>query len=149
MKLAPVPSTAQGMPKVPVLAIPEKLAGIWEPKRYKVMHGGRGGGKSWTVAAVLLVMASSRPLRVLCTREIQKSIKQSVHQLLKDVIARLNLHAFFEVLETEVRGINGSLFLFSGLTGCGFGQFTSVLLILAQNRFRFFQCLHNMVKISI
>ena len=41
------------------------------------------------------------------------------------------------------------LFLFSGLTGCGFGQFTSVLLILAQNRFRFFQCLHNMVKISI
>jgi hypothetical protein len=54
-------------------------------------------------------------LRVLCTREIQKSIKQSVHQLLKDVIARLNLHAFFEVLETEVRGINGSLFLFSGL----------------------------------
>lgn len=115
MKLAPIPSTAQGMPGVPVLAIPEKLAGIWEPKRYKVMHGGRGGGKSWTVAAVLLVMATARPLRVLCTREIQKSIKQSVHQLLKDVIARLNLTAFYEVLETEVRGINGSLFLFSGL----------------------------------
>lgn len=40
MKLAPVPSTAQGMPEVPVLAIPEKLAGIWDPMRYKVMYGG-------------------------------------------------------------------------------------------------------------
>lgn len=100
---------------LPQLALPAALAGIWEPCRYKVMHGGRGGGKSWSVAGVLLVMAAQRPLRVLCTREIQKSIKQSVHQLLKDQIARLNLSAFFEVLETEIRGINGSLFLFAGL----------------------------------
>lgn len=99
----------------PVLEVPEKLRPIWEPKRYKVMHGGRGGGKSWTVASVLLAMAANAPLRILCTREIQKSIKQSVHQLLKDQIARLNMAAFFEVLETEIRGINGSLFLFAGL----------------------------------
>ena len=84
------------MADFPVVRFPPKLEPvITKAARYKVMHGGRGGGKSWTVAAVLLVMASSRPLRVLCTREIQKSIKQSVHQLIKDVIARLNLHAFF------------------------------------------------------
>lgn len=99
----------------PMLQVPQKLESIWQPKRYKVMHGGRGGGKSWTVAGVLLAMASERPLRVLCAREIQKSIKQSVHQLLTDQIARLGLGAFFEVLETEIRGINGSLFLFAGL----------------------------------
>ena len=99
----------------PELLVPEKLEQIWQPKRYKVMHGGRGGGKSWTVAGVLLAMAAERPLRVLCAREIQKSIKQSVHQLLTDQIARLGLGAFFEVLETEIRGANGSLFLFSGL----------------------------------
>lgn len=99
----------------PVLQVPQKLAPIWQPKRYKVMHGGRGGGKSWSVAGVLLAMASAKPLRVLCAREIQKSIKQSVHQLLTDQIARLGLGAFFEVLETEIRGINGSLFLFAGL----------------------------------
>ena len=99
----------------PMLQVPQKLESIWQPKRYKVMHGGRGGGKSWTVAGVLLAMASERPLRVLCAREIQKSIKQSVHQLLTDQIARLGLWAFFEVLETEIRGINGSLFLFAGL----------------------------------
>ena len=98
-----------------VLELPAKLEPIWLPKRYKVMHGGRGGGKSWAVAVVLLVLAANRPLRVLCAREIQKSIKQSVHQLLTDQIARLGLGAFFEVLETEIRGINGSLFLFAGL----------------------------------
>lgn len=100
---------------LPKLALPAALEPIWQPRRYKVMHGGRGGGKSWSVAGALLTMAAARPLRVLCTREVQKSIKQSVHQLLKDQIARLNLHAFFEVLETEIRGVNGSLFLFAGL----------------------------------
>lgn len=97
------------------LQVPSVLEGLFRPKRYKVMHGGRGGGKSWSVAGVLLTMASNRPLRVLCAREIQKSIKQSVHQLLQDQITRLGLGAFFEVLETEIRGINGSLFLFAGL----------------------------------
>ena len=104
-----------GTPDIPQLALPAALEGIWQPRRYKVMHGGRGGGKSWSVAGVLLVMAAQTPLRVLCAREIQKSIKQSVHQLLTDQIARLGLGAFFEVLETEIRGINGSQFLFSGL----------------------------------
>ena len=45
--------TAQA-PPLPQLALPEALAGIWQPMRYKVMHGGRGGGKSWSVADVLL-----------------------------------------------------------------------------------------------
>lgn len=102
-------------PDAPQLALPAALAGIWQPSRYKVMHGGRGGGKSWSVAGVLLTMAASRPLRILCAREIQKSIKQSVHQLLTDLIARLGLGSFFEVLETEIRGINGSQFFFAGL----------------------------------
>lgn len=97
------------------LELPQKLASIWRPRRYKVMHGGRGGGKSWAVAAVLLVMAAQRPLRVLCAREVQKSMRDSVHRLLKDTIVRMGLESFFEVLDTEIRGANGSLFLFSGL----------------------------------
>lgn len=97
------------------LELPAKLSPIWQPRRYKVMHGGRGGGKSWSVAAVLLVMAAQRPMRILCAREVQKSIKDSVHRLLTDQIHRLGLGWFYEVLETEIRGVNGSLFLFSGL----------------------------------
>lgn len=97
------------------LQLPEALARIWQPRRYKVMHGGRGGGKSWSVAGVLLTMAASQTLRILCAREIQKSMKDSVHRLLKDQIVKLGLQAFYQVLDTEIRGLNGSLILFSGL----------------------------------
>ena len=87
---------------------PAKLRPLFSPKRYKVMHGGRGGGKSWAVARALLLKAAEEPLRVLCAREIQKSMKESVHRLLKDQIVSLGLESEFEVLETEIRGYNGS-----------------------------------------
>ena len=95
--------------------LPQYAKQLFTPKRYKILHGGRGGGKSWTVACVLLLMAGQKPLRVLCTREVQKSIRDSVYRLLLDTIERLGLSHFFEPLEKEIRAINGSLFLFSGL----------------------------------
>lgn len=94
---------------------PAKLRPLFKPKRYKVMHGGRGGGKSWAVARALLLMAADRPLRILCAREVQKSMRDSVHRLLKDQVVALNLTDEFEVLDNEIRGANGSLFLFAGL----------------------------------
>ena len=97
------------------IKIPEKLAPLYQPRRYKVMRGGRGGGKSHTVAQVLLDMGARRPLRILCAREIQKSMRDSVHRLLRDYIVKMGLTAYYEVLDTEIRGINGTLFLFSGL----------------------------------
>lgn len=95
--------------------IPEKLYGLYEPSRYKVLHGGRGGGKSHSVAQVLLDMACRRTLRVLCAREIQKSMRDSVHRLLRDYIVKMGLTAFYTVTDTEIRGLNGSLFVFAGL----------------------------------
>lgn len=97
------------------ISLPQYAKQLFIPKRYKVLYGGRGGGKSWSVACVLLLMAAQRSLRVLCTREVQKSIKDSVYRLLSDTIKRLGLSHFFTILETEIRGKNGSLFLFSGL----------------------------------
>ena len=96
------------------LTLPFKLSPLYEPMRYKVMHGGRGGGKSHGVAEVLLDMAARNPLRILCAREVQKSMRDSVHRLLKDKVVKLGLHGFYEVLDNEIRGANGSLFLFSG-----------------------------------
>lgn len=94
---------------------PKALRMLFEPARYKVLHGGRGSGKSWGVARALLLQAAQQKLRVLCTREIQKSLKDSVHTLLKDQIQEMGLSSFYEVLETEIRGVNGSSFLFAGL----------------------------------
>jgi phage terminase large subunit len=79
------------------------------------MHGGRGGGKSWAVARALILMVAEEPLRMLCAREIQKSMKDSVHRLLKDQITAMCLDSEFEVLETEIRCKSGGAFLFTGL----------------------------------
>mgnify|MGYP000382565810 CR=1 FL=1 len=95
---------------------PDKLRFLFQPTRYKVAHGGRGGAKSWGFARALLIQAATKPLRILCAREVQNSIKDSVHRLLSDQIQALSLGEYYNVLETEIRGRNGSLFLFSGLS---------------------------------
>ena len=97
------------------IEFPTKLQCLFKPKRLKVLHGGRGSGKSWAVARALLIIGAQKPMRILCAREIQKSIKDSVHRLLSDQIQAMGLGAFYEVLETEIRGKNGTLFLFAGL----------------------------------
>lgn len=95
-------------------ALPSYAEELFKPYRYKVLWGGRGGARSWTFARTLLIRAAQRPTRVLCAREFQTSIKDSVHQLLKDQIAMMGLTGF-TVLETEIRHTNGSLFVFKGL----------------------------------
>jgi phage terminase large subunit len=100
---------------MPRLQIPEKLEPIFTPNRYKVMWGGRGSAKSWTVAAALVLKATMEPTRVLCARETQKSIQESVHRLIKDTIDRLGVGELFEVQETRILGKNGSDFAFAGI----------------------------------
>lgn len=95
--------------------IPECFADLFEPKRYKVYYGGRGGAKSWGFADALLIMGTQRPLRILCTRELQKSITDSVHKLLSDQIEALGLEEFYDIQKTTIKGLNGTEFLFNGL----------------------------------
>ena len=96
--------------------IPDKLAFLFEPMRYKVAKGGRCSTKSWSYARALLAIGRARQTRVLCTREVQKSIKDSVHRLLADQIERMWLYYHYEVLDSEIRGKNGTIFSFSGLS---------------------------------
>lgn len=86
-----------------------------EKLTFIAIKGGRGSAKSHSVAEALIIRAASKPLRILCTREIQKSIKASVKQLLNDKIKKVALEGFYTITDTEIRGKNGSLFLFSGL----------------------------------
>ena len=99
-----------------MIQFPDKLRPLFEPHRYKVAYGGRGGAKSWGFARALLVKGAERPLRILCTREIQKSIKDSVHKLLSDQIQALGLGQFYEVQATIIKGANGTEILFAGLS---------------------------------
>src|SRR3990167_6434602 len=97
------------------IEFPEKLQFLFDPSRFKVAYGGRGSAKSWSFAKALLILGAKSRLRILCTREVQKSIKDSVHKLLSDQIEMMGLGSFYQILETEIRGKNGTSIVFSGL----------------------------------
>lgn len=94
---------------------PIKLKGLFEKSRYKVAYGGRGGAKSWGIARALLIKGAKDPIRILCAREFQTSIKDSVHKLLCDQIEALGLLGFYEITQNSIRGKNGTEFAFVGL----------------------------------
>jgi phage terminase large subunit len=94
---------------------PRKLQGLFTPARYKIYYGGRGGAKSWGIARALLVLGAQKPLRILCARELQTSIKDSVHKLLSDQITALNMGALYEIQQSTIKGSNGTEILFCGL----------------------------------
>jgi phage terminase large subunit len=97
------------------IIIPKAFEPLRHPKRYKVYYGGRGGAKSHNIARTLIVKGMEKPLRIVCAREIQKSIKDSVHRLLADLIRQYNLTSFYEIQETIIKGKNGTEFIFRGL----------------------------------
>jgi phage terminase large subunit len=96
---------------------PVKLECLFQPEksRYRILYGGRGGAKSWGVARALLIKGAQRSLRILCAREFQTSIKDSVHKLLCDQIIDLGLEGFYEITQASIRGKNGTEFSFVGL----------------------------------
>ena len=93
----------------------EMFKDFLKPYRYKIAYGGRAGGKSVSMATMLLLLAMEKPLRILCTREVQNTIKESVHHLLRDLINKYNWNSFYRVTDTSIIGRNGSEFIFKGL----------------------------------
>jgi len=98
------------------IQIPSKLGELFDgDARYRVAYGGRGSAKSWSVAQMLVAKAMESPKTILCTRELQKSIKVSSYKILKETIERLGVGEHFNVGESYIKGKNGSEFLFMGL----------------------------------
>lgn len=84
--------------------------------RYKCWYGGRGSAKSWCVARLLLIRAYRERIRVLCTREFQKSIKDSVHQVLKTQIDSIGLSDAFSIQANKITSkTTGAEFMYCGL----------------------------------
>ena len=103
------------------LETPRAFAPLLGRARYKGAYGGRGSGKSHFFAERLVEeCVADHTTRAVCVREVQRSLSQSVKQLLVDKIARLGVGAYFEVLESEIHvlddaGNRSGLILFQGM----------------------------------
>lgn len=99
------------------IEFPEKAVKvIFTKSRYKVLHGGRGSGKSWSFARALVLRAVQKRQRILCAREMQNSIKDSVHRLICDQIHSLEADQLFDIQKDTIRCVaTGSEFFFKGL----------------------------------
>lgn len=97
--------------------IPAPFVELFEPSknwRHIAYHGGRSSGKSTTVALALVAKATSKQLRILCTREFQASLNDSVYKLLADTIDKYKFPNW-TVGREYIRNANGSEFLFAGV----------------------------------
>lgn len=86
-----------------------------EGVRHKALYGGRGGGKSWSVATYLIAKAVAAPLRIVCARQFQSSIRDSSKELIEKRIRDLGFADEFDITERSIRHANGSVFVFVGL----------------------------------
>ena len=105
------------------VTFPAPFIPLFVPKRYKVFWGGRGAAKSWDFARALLLLGMSpgilfpnkTKLTILCVRELQKSIDDSVHKLLSEQILKMGLGAFYRVEKAKIYGANGTTISFEGI----------------------------------
>jgi phage terminase large subunit len=97
------------------ILVPEAFQDLLTPARNYVYYGGRGSGKSWSIARYLICKSLMSKRRILCAREFQNSIAESVHSLLCDIIYTNRLSAYFKIKNTSIVATNGSEFLFKGL----------------------------------
>jgi phage terminase large subunit len=95
--------------------LPKAFKRLTEEARIKLLVGGRGSAKSETVGRYLLLKGKEQEENILCCREFQASIKESVHSLLSALISEMGLSDFYRVLETEIRGKNGTKFVYAGV----------------------------------
>ena len=101
--------------------MPPKLITLFAPPRgtlrYRVMRGGRGSGKSFSAAKMAATWGAIEPIRILCTREYQNTIKESFHAELKNAINSCPwLSTQYDVGIDYLRHrSNGTEFLFKGL----------------------------------
>jgi phage terminase large subunit len=97
------------------VALPRAFKGLFHPHRYKAFYGGRGSAKSHSFATALVILAAQKPLRIVCAREIQNSLRDSVKQLIEDKIGSLGLSGQFDCQDKVTKGFNGSQFTYVGM----------------------------------
>ncbi len=98
------------------IATPRVFAPLLKPSRYKGVWGGRGSGKSHFFAEAVVEKCLMQPgTRVVCVREVQKSLKDSVKRLIEDKIEALGVGDRFNVKSAEIGTPGGGVIVFQGL----------------------------------
>lgn len=116
MSLISTLTPATSAPEPPLYKFPRKLDFLFEPAPIKVAYGGRGGSKSWNFGRALLTMGMKDRLRIGCFREVQHSLRESVHYLLTEQIEKMGLGWFYSVMADCIVGLNGTKFIYVGLS---------------------------------
>lgn len=88
---------------------------LLQPARYKGVWGGRGSGKSHEFAQLLIERCLLKTTRAVCVREVQRSLDQSVKQLLEDKIEEFKLGKEFKVTSTDIQAPHGGQIIFNGM----------------------------------
>ena len=115
------------MNRVLRVEVPRVFLPLEHDARYLGAYGGRGSGKSHYFASKLVKRAIQMPgTRAVCIREIQRSLKQSVKQLIEDKITALDVEDQFEILESEIRGPGNGLIIFQGMQNHTAGSIKSL-----------------------
>ena len=91
------------------------FAGLVSPARYKGAYGGRGSGKSHFFAEMAVDRACDDGFRIVCVREVQKTLKESVKLLIEDKIRTLGVEDHFTVRHDHVIGPGKGLMIFQGM----------------------------------
>lgn len=102
--------------EIPDIQLPEKTTFLVnEQHRYKVLYGGRGSSKSVSMVRASLILGMQRRLRILCVRQFQNSIADSIHKLISDSIYALGIEKYFTITQNAIRGCNGTEYIFKGI----------------------------------
>lgn len=110
------PALDSASPGAVTVKLGEKFLQLFQPAQHKAFYGGRGSAKSHAIATYLVIVASNSTQRIVCARQFQNSINDSVKELIENKIKALGLLEQFTITEREIvhRG-TGSRFTFVGL----------------------------------
>jgi phage terminase large subunit len=88
---------------------------LLQPARYKAVWGGRGSGKSHAMAEYILERAVMAKTDIVCLREVQKSLQQSVKKLVESKIESMGIGHLFDIQHDLIKAKNGGIIIFQGL----------------------------------
>lgn len=97
------------------IATPRVFAPLLRPARYKGAHGGRGSGKSHFFASLAIEESIADKTDIVCIREVQRTLDQSVKKLLEQKIDAMNAGAYFSVQDKRITSSHGGNIIFEGM----------------------------------